>query len=103
MTDLAVQHDEAGRRGAFFLEKDGAGLAEMTYTRSNAARILIDHTVLIDHTEVSDVLRGQGAGRKLLDALVGWARQMQKKVVPVCPYAKAQFEKDASLRDVLSA
>jgi len=97
MTDLAVQHDEAGRRGAFFLEKDGAGLAEMTYTRSNAARILIDHT------EVSDVLRGQGAGRKLLDALVGWARQMQKKVVPVCPYAKAQFEKDASLRDVLSA
>jgi predicted GNAT family acetyltransferase len=97
MSDLTVQHDEAGHRGAFFLAKDGTRLAEMTYTRSNAA------LVIIDHTEVSDALRGQGAGRKLLDALVAWARQTKTKVIPVCPYAKAQFEKDASLRDVLSA
>ena len=97
MTTSPVQRTETGHRGAFFLEGGGARLAEMTYSRVNPA------LVMIDHTEVSDALRGQGAGRRLLDALVAWARETGTKVIPVCPYAKAQFEKDPSLRDVLSS
>ena len=96
MTTLPVQRSETGHRGAFFLEEAGARLAEMTSSRVNPA------LVMIDHTEVSDALRGQGAGRRLLDALVAWARETQTKVIPVCPYAKAQFEKDPTIRDVLS-
>ena len=96
MTTLPVQRSETGHRGAFFLEEAGARLAEMTSSRVNPA------LVMIDHTEVSDALRGQGAGRRLLDALVAWAREAQTKVIPVCPYAKAQFEKDPTIRDVLS-
>ncbi|MFO0599464.1 MAG: GNAT family N-acetyltransferase [Myxococcaceae bacterium] len=95
-TGLTPKHAEQGHRGAFFLEKEGERLAEMTFTRSNPK------LVLIDHTEVSDLLRGQGAGRELLDALVKWARESQTKVIAVCPFAKAQFEKDATIRDVLS-
>lgn len=91
-----VEHEEQGHRGAFFIEKDGERVGQMTYTRANPSLIVIDHT------EVSAVLKGQGAGRRLLDALVAWARETQTKVVPVCPFAKAQFEKDASLRDVRS-
>lgn len=91
-----VEHEAQGHRGAFFIEEDGERLGAMTYTRANPSLIVIDHT------EVSAVLKGQGAGRRLLDALVAWARETQTKVVPVCPFAKAQFEKDASLRDVLS-
>lgn len=91
-----VQHQERDGRGAFFIEKDGERLGEMTYTRSNSS------LVVIDHTEVSAVLQGRGAAKRLLDALVAWARETQTKVVPVCPYAKAQFEKEPSLRDVLS-
>lgn len=91
-----VEHEEQGHRGAFFIEKDGERVGEMTYSRANPSLIVIDHT------EVSAVLKGQGAGRRLLDALVVWARETQTKVVPVCPFAKAQFEKDASLRDVRS-
>ena len=91
-----VQHEERDGSGAFFIEKDGERLGEMTYTRSNSSLIVIKHT------EVSAVLQGRGAARRLLDALVAWARETQTKVVPVCPYAKAQFEKEPSLRDVLS-
>ena len=40
-------------------------------------------------------------GRELLGALVQWARATGTKVVPLCPFAKAQFDKDASIRDVL--
>jgi len=95
-TGLEVKREEAGHRGAFFLERDGSRLAEMTFSRVNPT------LVMIDHTEVSDSLRGQGAGRELLDSLVKWARERQTKVIPVCPFAKAQFDKDASIGDVLS-
>ena len=93
---LEIQRTEAGHRGAWFSEQNGERIAEMTFTRVNPT------TVIIDHTEVSDSLKGQGAGRQLLDAAVKWARETGTKFIPVCPYAKAQFEKDPSIRDVLS-
>jgi predicted GNAT family acetyltransferase len=96
MSDLAVQHEEHDGTGAFFAMKDGARVAEMTLTRLGPSQ------VVIEHTEVSPVLRGQGAGRALLDAAVAWARETKTKFVVVCPFAKSQFEKDPSIRDVLS-
>ncbi len=91
-----VQHEEADSKGAFFINRDASRVAEMTYSRTNATMIIIDHT------EVDDSLRGEGAGRQLLNALVAWARETHTKVLPLCPFAKVQFAKDASLRDVLS-
>lgn len=93
--EYSIEHEDEGAKGAFFVQNDGRRLAEMTYSRTNAALIIIDHT------EVDASLGGQGVGRKLLNALVGWVRSEGIKVVPLCPFAKAQFEKDASIRDVL--
>jgi predicted GNAT family acetyltransferase len=93
-----VQHHEAGSKGSFFIA--GAGgkyLAQMTYSRAG------ETLVIIDHTEVDPSLAGQGIGRKLLDALVAWARSSATKVIPLCPFAKAQFGKDESIRDVLTS
>jgi predicted GNAT family acetyltransferase len=59
--------------------------------------------VIIDHTEVHAKLQGLGVARRLLDAAVGWARTTGTRVTATCPYAKAQFEKDPSIRDVLDA
>jgi predicted GNAT family acetyltransferase len=90
-----VAHQERDAKGAFFVEKEGRRLAEMTYSRTNATMIIVDHT------DVDASLGGQGVGRRLLDALVQWARATGTKVVPLCPFAKAQFTKDPSIRDVL--
>lgn len=95
MANPPIQHEESGARGAFHLDQDGRRLAQMTYSRTNAA------LVVIDHTEVDPSLGGQGVGKRLLAALVEWARSTNTKVVPVCPFAKAQFDRDPSLRDVL--
>lgn len=82
-----IQHRESGSQGVFFIERSGGGhLAEITYSRTNASPIVLDHT------EVDRSLAGQGVGRKLLDALVGWARGAKTKVVPLRPFAKAQFD-----------
>lgn len=94
--ERTIEHEEAAHRGAFFIRQDSKRIAEMTYSRANATLIIIDHT------EVDPSLGGQGVGRSLLDALVQWARTTQTKVLATCPFAKAQFAKDASIRDVLA-
>lgn len=91
-----IHHHDDGAQGAFYLEENGQRLAEMTYSRTNAT------TVIVDHTEVDPSLGGQGVGRELLGALVQWARATHTKVVPQCPYVKAQLDKVAAYRDVLA-
>jgi predicted GNAT family acetyltransferase len=90
----AIRHEEHGNRGMFFIESDGARIAEMTYMKKGASRIVIDHT------EVQPSLRGQGIARRLVDAAVAWARQNNVKIAATCPYVIARFAGDRSLDDV---
>ena len=90
-----VTHVASGHRGAFVFEIDGKRLAEMAYS------IAGDQMIIIEHTDVDASLRGTGAGKKLLAALVDWARAEHKKVIPICPFAKSVFEKTPEFQDVL--
>ena len=90
-----IGHEENGHRGAFFLVRDGQRLAQMTYTVAGTR-------IIIDHTEVDDALRGTGAGKKLVEAAVAWAREQNRRLLPLCPFARSVFAKDAALRDVLA-
>jgi uncharacterized protein len=93
---IAIAHERRGPKGSFYVEQDGARLAEMTYTSAG------EDLIIIDHTEVSDALRGRSVGRRLVDAGVAWARAEGKKILPLCPYARSVFDRDPSLADVLS-
>ena len=90
----AVSHVPAGHKGAFVIERDGKRLAEMTYTSAGSK-------IIIDHTDISDALRGTGAGRRLVEAAVEWARAEKRTILPLCPFAKSVFDKTPELRDVL--
>lgn len=92
---MNITQQDDGKHGVFFA-KDGDGNAgEMTYTWQ-------DETVfIINRTHVEDSHKGQGIGRMLLDTAVAFAREKHLKIIPVCPYAKAVFEKDDSIGDVL--
>ncbi len=90
-----VTHTTEGHHGAFVFNVDGKNLAEMTYA------VAADSSVIINHTGVDEALRGTGAGKKLLAALVDWARKENRKVVPICPFAKSVFEKTPEFQDVL--
>ena len=91
-----VRHLQEADRGAFVIERDGERLAEMTYAGSAGG------TVTVDHTHVSDDLRGQGVAKRLVDASVQWARASGTRIIPTCSYARAVFERHADLQDVLA-
>ena len=97
MTDTApsIQREESGTRGAFHADGPGGRLGTLTYSRTTPT------LVILDSTDVSEAARGTGLGRRLVEAAVVWARDTQTKIIPLCPYAKSVFERDAALRDVL--
>lgn len=72
---------------------DGEKLGEITWT-------LLGDVMVIDHTYVSDKLRGQGIAKKLLDTAVIYARENELKVEPVCSYVVAAFNKSNEYDDV---
>jgi len=93
---LHIHRAETGRGGSFFIEREGKRVAEQTFTSKGKGQ------ASIDHTEVDESLRGQGIARKLTLAAVEWARKSGVKLIPVCPFAKAVFDRDPSLHDVLA-
>lgn len=84
-----------GHKGAFYIEENNERAAEMTFSMAG------NTTMIIDHTEVGDVLRGKGAGLKLVNAAVAYARENEIKIIPLCPFAKSVFDKKEEIRDVL--
>ncbi|MBT2293540.1 N-acetyltransferase [Paenibacillus albidus] len=81
----------------FYVAGDNKDLAEITYRQDGDKGDLV-----IDHTRVSEELRGQGAGEELVRAVVDKAREEGLKIVPLCSYAAHQFNKHAEYQDVLS-
>jgi uncharacterized protein len=92
---MKIEHEHSGHRGAFVWIDNGERLAVMSYTVAGSR-------VIIDHTDVDDRLRGQGAGKQLVRAAVEWARAEQRKLMPLCPFAKSVFDKTADYQDVLA-
>lgn len=92
---LNIQHEHPDHKGAFYIEQDGQRLAEMTYVMAG------ETNMIIDHTEVSDKLRGQGAGAQMVAAAVAYAREKGIKIRPLCPFAKSVFDKTPEYVDVL--
>ncbi|MCL4185293.1 MAG: N-acetyltransferase [Burkholderiaceae bacterium] len=92
-TEDPIRHESTGRRGAFVIERDGRRVAELTYARD-------DGVAVVDHTWVEPALRGGKAARRLVEALVLWARAERIRLVPVCSYVRAVFARTPEYSDV---
>lgn len=93
---MKVQRQQHGKRGAFFIEENGEWVAEMTYSREGARKIVIDHT------EVDESLKGKGIGKYLVAAAVQYARKNNLLIKPTCPFVKKVLEKNEEFEDILS-
>ena len=86
---------EKGTKSFYIGENENSPLAEISFVVSG------ENLIIIDHTTVSDELSGKGVGGLLLAKLIKWARKENKKIVPLCPYSKAQMEKNKEYHDMI--
>ncbi|PSJ63414.1 GNAT family N-acetyltransferase [Kumtagia ephedrae] len=89
-----IEFEESGSKGRYLYRADGAE-AEMTFSKAG------EKLIIIDHTGVPDAFRGQGVGLRLVTRAVEDARAAGKKIMPLCPFANAQFRRHPEWADVL--
>ena len=60
-----------------------------------------EHTIILAHTEVNDNFRGQGVGQAILKHIIEYARENDIRLIPLCPFTKAEIDKHPEYHDVL--
>lgn len=93
---MDILHEEAKKKGAFFIEDGGERLAELQYFHSAPGEITAYHT------EVDERLRGQKIGDKLVAAVVEYARVQNLKIVATCSFTKKVIDRTPEFQDVLA-
>ena len=93
---MVVEHKRTGNKGMFYVEYENEIAAEMVYSMRS------DNEMIIEHTEVSDALKGKNIGYELVHAGVEYARHHGLKIIPVCPFARSVFNKKPDFSDVLA-
>lgn len=95
--DLPVRRIEGENgKGRYVVDGPGNVVAAMFYTLNGKDGLIIEHT------EVPDAFRGSGTGRRLLETLMEDARKEGRKIIPICPFAAAQFDRHPEWADILS-
>lgn len=92
---MLIRKEETGSKGAFIAYEEKKKIGEMSYSIAGSDKIIIDHT------EVDPEQKGKSIGKILLQKVVEHARENNLKIIPLCPFAKAMFDKNVDIRDVL--
>ena len=59
-----------------------------------------EHLSIIEHTDVDASLKGQGVGKRLVAKVVEKMRREKRKVIPLCQFAKHEFDKTREYDDI---
>ena len=92
---MIIEQINNEKKGAFKAMDNNIVAGELVYTWAGADKFIIEHT------EVDDNYAGKSIGKKLVMEAVKYARENKKKILPLCPFAKALFDKLPEIHDVL--
>ncbi len=97
MSAVSIHKETTPGGGRYVATAEGrSGEAELTFT--NQASNLIS----ADHTNAPESLRGTGVALALVEHMVADARKNGFRIVPVCPYVRAQSAKHPEWSDVIA-
>ncbi|MBZ7923147.1 N-acetyltransferase [Ensifer adhaerens] len=91
---MEIVLEETGSHGRYSTVVEGH-TGEMTYSRTSPQLIIVDHTL------VPDALRGKGVGQALAKHAIEEARKGGWKIIPLCPFMKAQAMRHPEWQDVI--
>ena len=85
------------RHGRYVARIDGVdGEGEIGITRRGPDLISADHTL------VPDSMGGQGVGKKLIAFMLDDARANGFRIIPICPYVRAQYARHPEWADLFT-
>ncbi len=86
---MEVVKKQRGRTGKLVMKEKDEEVGEVSFMIND------DSNYVIEHTSVKETMSGKGVAIKLIEAMVELARNEQKKIIPLCEYAKKIFERKA--------
>lgn len=95
MSDFEIVKEDGDKRGRYVAVIDGHEV-ELTYSKLGDSG-----NVIADHTGVPEELGGRGVGSALVRYLVEDARSGGFKIMPLCPFVNAQYQKHPEWSDVM--
>ncbi|MBN9430096.1 MAG: N-acetyltransferase [Burkholderiales bacterium] len=97
MSVIDISKENHARHGRYVARITGIDdEAELTFTKRSPGLISADHT------GAPESMRGTGAAAALVSFMVEDARQNGFKVIPLCPYVRAQYAKHPEWADVFT-
>lgn len=95
MGTITVTRELQAAHGRYVARVEGfPGEAELTFTRDDPS------VVIASHTGTPVALRGQGVAMALVERLVADARAEGFRIVPLCSFVEAQFERHPEWSDL---
>ena len=91
---IRIEREDNGQKGRFVLYENDTFAGEMTFSWAG------ENKFIIDHTGVEKLFGGKGYGKLLVMKSVAFAREQGVKILPLCPFAKAVFDKNTAIADV---
>lgn len=97
MADINIEREDNGDAGRYVARIAGNdGEAEIIFQRRGP------QVMSADHVGAADSMKGTGAALALVEYMVADARANGFKIIPVCPYVKAQYRKHPNWSDVMT-
>lgn len=93
---MEIIHVNNDRNGHFDAIDGGKTAGTLVYAWAGTTKLIIEHT------EADPAYKGKGVGKILVYAAVEYAREHGVKILPLCPFAKALFDRTPAIGDVLS-
>ena len=62
---------------------------------------LVDHGIILPHTVVPESFEGKGVGSALAKTALGYARDHDLKVIPLCPFIAGYITKHPEWHDIV--
>lgn len=84
-----------GHNKFYINDKQGKQIAEIVFVPTG------ENLAIIEHTDVDESLKGQGIGKQLVAKVVENASG-KTKIIPLCPFAKHEFDKTREYDDIRS-
>ena len=91
---MNIRHSEKNGKGVFYILENNEYLAQMVYH-------IDDTNMVVEHTEVSPVLKGQNVGKEMVALAVQHAREKNFKIIPECPFTRVTILRNKEYHDVL--